>query len=565
MPTNLQRRRGHSGVPPRPSPFLPQFIPLYCASCASYLCRFFFIGILVYYLWQYGEFIRKEVEMAKPDASATSSTHLRVEDVAKAWVQKAHRKFDRILARSGRTYKMCDTLDELKMQLLQEEGSKDLYIQKYKTANPPLHCGRMRVSGDYFGLGKKHYELWQDCSAEVLPAKRRMIEYLDELCQNQRAAIESIHKFVEHIDPHVNHAKGFRGIVYTGKASHLKNIYQSISGHALFGVHLPVEVFVNSHTLSLCKYALENRFKKQVQCKGFPDSVKGFASKFHALLLSSFTEVLFMDADNMIVDNVNKIFDSEEFKEHGMVMWPDMWGERCRPIHPSLDNGFVSFKSHVLWAANIGGLTWELNRNIAQEAETGQLAIDLSRHGGLLNLGLKLISDDAFFKRVVNGDKDIFRLSHLLTQTPFYYVPHIPAYSVPGADGSGLRDCLVQYFGSEEGKPMFFHQLKTRNPEAFMHALRAPMSVRHFASVCADSRLRTAAGTRPISDIRETESAEMENPVLPSLVVEDLQDGKTLRDTAEQLFTKVDAEWSAIASTFFFAFSMVRVTLTSWM
>lgn len=527
---------------------------------ASVFGRVIIVTILLLLLWQYGRYIHANVEEAEVIQTVHADSPAGVHHFqAQAWMTS--RKFDRVMARKGDNYEVCENLEQLNAILEQEEIDESNVIKKYKEAQPPLHCGRTRVGGGYFGLGKKHYELWHDCTAEILPAKRRILLYLEELCHEQRNAVHTLLKYVEYVNS--GEEKKSRGIVYTGKASHLKSIYQSIAGHALFNVHLSVEVFVNGHTLALCKSVLEHRFP-QVKCKSFPDSVKGFSSKFHALLMSSFTEVLFMDADNMIVDDVNKIFDSNEFKATGMVIWPDMWGERCRPIQPSLDNGFVSYQSHVLWSANMGGLTWKLQRNIAQEAETGQLAIDLSRHGGLLHLALKLISDAKFFKRVVNGDKDLFRLAHILTYTPFYFVPHIPGYSVPGSDGSGLRDCLVHFFGDGEGKPMFFHQLKTRNPDAFQYVLRAPSNVRHLASVCADSRIRAPEPTnskKVSQNVVVSEVAEMSRPSLPPLEVENVEDGARLRELAKSLFTTVDKEWKTIESSLYYSLSMLYVTI----
>jgi hypothetical protein len=40
-----------------------------------------------------------------------------------------------------------------------------------------------------------------------------------------------------------------------------------------------------------------------------------------------------------------------------------------------------------MWVAHIAGLECKLVRKIAQEAEAGQIAFDLRRHSGLLELG----------------------------------------------------------------------------------------------------------------------------------------------------------------------------------
>jgi len=60
-------------------------------------------------------------------------------------------------------------------------------------------------------------------------------------------------------------------------------------------------------------------------------------------------------------------------------------------------------------------------RHYAQEAETGQIVLNLTRHRGLLRLALHMIQDKSFFQRLFNGDKDIFRFVFLITGVPFHY------------------------------------------------------------------------------------------------------------------------------------------------
>lgn len=101
---------------------------------------------------------------------------------------------------------------------------------------------------------------------------------------------------------------------------------------------------------------------------------------------------------------------------------------------------------------------------------------------GLLLMGRKFIEDTKFLKKIVNGDKDIFRLIFLLMGEPFHFVPHFPGYSF----GNAQRDCLVHFFGHGDGTPFFFHQLKTRDPSAFKTILRLPRSMWGDPSACID-------------------------------------------------------------------------------
>ena len=209
-------------------------------------------------------------------------------------------------------------------------------------------------------------------------------------------------------------------------------------------------------------------------------------------------------------------------------------------FHP----GDSSYENHVFFVGNFGGLKWENSRDYAQEAETGQMAFDLSRHSGLLELGRKIIEDNIFLKKPINGDKDIFRFAHLIMGEPFHFVNHFPGYSFFNHE----RDCLVHFFGPiipppsssslssspiimhnklnnnnnnnnnsnnsdndyKKGKyqnnndnyedrynkkynnhfdknyeiPLFFHQLKNREYRSFNQILRVPLAHRKAPSGC---------------------------------------------------------------------------------
>lgn len=320
-----------------------------------------------------------------------------------------------------------------------------------------------------------------------------------------------------------------RGIIYTGLTDHLKNIYQSISAHRALKNNLPIEVWMNERDEYLCKNTLE-KYLMSVTCKFLSNSVSGFSSKFYALLSTTLTDVLFMDADNIAVRDVNEIFDSKYYKDTGVILWPDLYGNACQDdikynndndnnlyINKIINenasfgvdsNGYTSYSNHIIWKAHFGGLNWINDRDYAHDTEAGQLAIDISRHTGLLELGRKMIEDKGFLKNVVYGDKDIFRLIFLITGEKFYNVPYIPSMSYTK---EGERDCIVHYFhhiqlnddvsnidnykGSnmyiyKEGTPtpMFFHQLKQRDKTgySFKHVYSMPKQYKNVSSVCYD-------------------------------------------------------------------------------
>lgn len=52
---------------------------------------------------------------------------------------------------------------------------------------------------------------------------------------------------------------------------------------------------------------------------------EGFHSNVASNLISSFQEVLFLDADSIRVRDPEPIFGSKEFQEAGAILWPDFW------------------------------------------------------------------------------------------------------------------------------------------------------------------------------------------------------------------------------------------------
>lgn len=450
----------------------------------------------------------------------------------------AQRRFDVSKAQSATTYPVCARLSLLYAQQGEEEKRRYDVEQGYQTLLDAdlLHCGKERVGWGI--MGKKHNEQWrQGCIAEILPAKRRLLGFLQDLCDEQQRA-NAGPAATAIADALVQETS--RGVVYTGKGEHLKDILQSVLGLRLLNVSLPVEIWVNARDEALCGRIFHAPLPPAASgqravllgptaCRALPNTVTGFASKFYALQGTAFRHALFVDADNLAVRDVTEVFDSEEYRRTGALVWPDLWGERCRTVKGQT-NGETGYQTHVLWAAGFGGLQWHDTRDCAQEAEAGQLALDLWRHGGLLELGRRFIEDRRFFKRVVNGDKDIFRFAHLLTGEPFFFVPHLPGYSVP-SPGAGGRDCLVHFLGPpgdalRTASPLFFHQLKSRDPDAFRMARRWPEAHRDDASACVDLSAR---------------------PELPPLQTLPFPDAERLRAFALSVFRLTDSVWEASA------------------
>ena len=113
----------------------------------------------------------------------------------------------------------------------------------------------------------------------------------------------------------------------------------------------------------------------------------GWQSKPFASTHSSFTEVLFLDADNAVTRDPEYLFSIPQYKETGAVFWPDIHE------HPP--------ESPMWWMV-------EQKPTDDREVESGQLLIDKSRCWTALKVTSYMNENSDFFYNYVYGDKDTF-------------------------------------------------------------------------------------------------------------------------------------------------------------
>lgn len=138
------------------------------------------------------------------------------------------------------------------------------------------------------------------------------------------------------------------------------------------GSTLPVEVWMKDHNEEKPGWCDELE-QEGMACRRMSDYMDvsfmkhGYQLKINSILLSSFEEVLFLDADNVPVRNPDGVFDSKNYSDTGVVLWKDYWGHSGAPILP-----------YVL------GISDEPSEVLIEETEktveSGQLMWDKKRH-----------------------------------------------------------------------------------------------------------------------------------------------------------------------------------------
>ncbi|ORY89342.1 mannosyltransferase putative-domain-containing protein [Leucosporidium creatinivorum] len=208
---------------------------------------------------------------------------------------------------------------------------------------------------------------------------------------------------------------GRKGLVFcAGNTDTSRRLLTSLKIIRRHGCDLPVEVFgFPSELASLGKLrgeieSLGEVTFREVETPPVQGAWKQFQIKGEAIARSSFSEVLYLDSDNVVARDPTFLFSSPTYKEHGIVLWPD-------------------FNKDA--AANpIFRLTGSLCDPTEFQAETGQLLVSKFARGGANMLALELAramqTKSEFWFKFSGGDKDTFRYAYRFLDLPYSAAPH---------------------------------------------------------------------------------------------------------------------------------------------
>lgn len=199
-----------------------------------------------------------------------------------------------------------------------------------------------------------------------------------------------------------------KGYVMTSGSAFLSRVFPiGIQMLHKLGSNLPVEIWTkneaefeatNPIVQQLGKdYGLSitcHRFSDYVDISQFPVGyTSNYLMKAMTMLLSSFEEVIMLDADNVPVLNPEPLFSSQEYIETGLILWPDFWSNS------------VSDTLH-----NILNIPY----TFARTCESGQVVLDKRKHfESLVLANYYNWYGEQFYKLITldgmgTGDKDTF-------------------------------------------------------------------------------------------------------------------------------------------------------------
>lgn len=231
-----------------------------------------------------------------------------------------------------------------------------------------------------------------------------------------------------------------------------------------------------------------------------------FQLKGEAIARSSFTDLLYLDSDNVPLRDPTYLFSSPAFREHGYVLWPDFSKD-------SADN--------PIWR-----LTDTPCNPDQWQAESGQVLVSKTANGGMA-LAALLVADEmnrdiAFWYKLSGGDKDTFRYATFFLGVGYTAVEAYPASVgsvVPAHEGHtfcgiamlqhglaadewqlpDVQDKLRPGFSPpKQAPPLFMHAnlLKHSSGESFIRLLTQTRGLPDHAHV------PPSAGNRPGSSFQ---------------------------------------------------------------
>nr|OQO19525.1 hypothetical protein B0A51_12181 [Rachicladosporium sp. CCFEE 5018] len=295
------------------------------------------------------------------------------------------------------------------------------------------------------------------------PPPRPMEVLLED--EQHRALKTAHHDFVERVlnrTYELAYVPGSRGIVITAGGSYLIHALVTVRMLRRTGTDLPVEVFQRDPAegdVRICDDIFPMLNAKCVllsQTLGDDiDKLGKYGYKMIAMLVSSFEEFLYLDADCFPLYSPDVLFTKPPFTTHGLVLWPDFWYPTESPLFFDIANIAMPPMDHSQVASEAGAIMF------SKRTHTDSLLIAAYYNFYGPEFYYKLHSQGALGE----GDKETFRWSAVASDSPWYQVKsRVKHLGFTTKDGERRDSMMAQYnpmidlkAGPEEARPFFAH------------------------------------------------------------------------------------------------------------
>lgn len=163
----------------------------------------------------------------------------------------------------------------------------------------------------------------------------------------------------------------------------------------------------------------------------------GWELKPYAIVNSRFAEVLYIDADNVVVRNPEFLFDTALYRETGSLFWQDLPND-------ILDQSYLKNSAWDLLGLPVRD---------EPQFESGQLLVDKRRCWRPLQLTLHLNEHSDYYYTAFFGDKDTFHLAWRKVGQEYSLNPHPPGVL-------GANWVLIQF--DPDGQRLFQHRCNAK-------------------------------------------------------------------------------------------------------
>ncbi|XBW38572.1 hypothetical protein QEN19_004160 [Hanseniaspora menglaensis] len=352
-----------------------------------------------------------------------------------------------------------------------------IFTEKDTTKNAKEDSlGHYNKRGENIGCGTNDIKKWFRASYKYLSESYLIVNdnAKERISHAHTGIIDSLKQGQGVSYPGSEFYKG-NGIVIVGGGVHSLMAYSVIQIIRKSGTTLPIEVLIPEIKISdadipFCEIIEEHNAKCIYLKNYFSDRIinsnpfKGFQYKSIALLISSFENVLMLDADDYPLLNINDIFDSPAFADNGMVIWPDLWRRTTHPFFYESANITINFNKRIRnFADSFTDMSSKITENVDikselpyhdfqgtlpdPSSETGQFMVNKKTHWKslLLSFYYNSFGPSTYYHLMSQysagqGDKETFIAAAHILELPYYQV--LSSITMDGyqkKDGSGFE------------------------------------------------------------------------------------------------------------------------------
>ncbi|KAK5125612.1 hypothetical protein LTR85_011886 [Meristemomyces frigidus] len=271
-----------------------------------------------------------------------------------------------------------------------------------------------------------------------------------------------------------------RGIVMTAGGSYLMHALVSVRMIRRTGTNMPIEVFLRDPSEGdsrICEDIFPSLNAKCIALSStLGDDISNigkYGYKMISMLLSSFEDFLYLDADCFPIHNPETLFEQPPFTTHGLVLWPDFWYPTESPFFFDIANIGMPPMDHSQVASEAG--------TILYSKRTHSTALLIATYYNFYgpDFYYKLHSQGALGE----GDKETFRWSAVTSNTSWYQVKaHVQHLGFTTQSGERRDSVMAQYNPMTDFKattpsalarirPFFMHQHNPKLDPGWMFAL----------------------------------------------------------------------------------------------